>query len=1221
MTEFFTTIFVFLASLFGGGEQPTLEPQLGAFGDPFLSLQVGTSPTSGDCLQTNGTDSTWDPCPAGSGGTGSNWNFTSLQDAITPSTTKGIIVNASSSISRLSSILSTSTSATSTNLHVSSLFSFNSVIGNSWDDFCVAITGGSGLCDGNDASGAGGTGSNWAFTAAQDAITPTTTVGIITNASSSISRLSSILSTSTNATSTNLHTNFLDIQGWRVSTSTTVCAVGCEYTDIQTAITDNKNDILLKNETYTLSAPLTIPRNSVTIRGVGRGSQINFDASTIPYAFGSSNYSSTRSFVRLKDVLFNQTGAAGTGTCLDISTFLFLRIDGVDCAGTNIGIMASTTSTHYNEIANTIMNVSGASSTAYHFTNNANDNVLTNTRAITSTAAIGYYFHNVHAINGTKLNTETNALYGLFIGSTANDLDLDVYLEGNQENVFIQAGAETINITGFIADADDTTNGNIIGEEGCLGCFINARVQYDAKNQLWGNEFSIGTTSPGALLGVHAQNGATFSNLFMIGSSTAVATTTLFSISNTGTITASSLTAANCDVKSSTAGVLSCGTDATGAGGTGSNWAFTAAQDAIAPTTTVGTIVSASSTFTQKLNMAFASSTLFSSITTQDAASVEAATFGASSATPADNDEVFANFQLKSTEGNLFNAAQIRGIGSDIDEGTSVDGRLAFAVMAAGTLSSELTISSTSIFPSTDAGNDLGGTANAFNNLHLDTGAVINFENGLVTLTHYPTLDAISVEAGALGVGTSSPHRPLTVSGSTEAQLALTDGSATAAPWNFRSAGSNLYVATSSPTTFATSTATALTILGASNNVGVATTSPMDALSIVGTSTFVGNTAHFGKTFCGTGGLYQYGLQGLEVCGDDNTTGGGVQILVDNNNAGANAWGGLTVNNNLADNTLTHFFGMFYNSSAYTDTAFGTFIGQKNLGLIQNTDGLLALISSTSSEALNPAGISFVTGGTATANERARIVPGGFIGLGTTTPKFATVNIASSTAPQLLLSPGGGVLSWTARSIGGMLYFSTTTTAGTATSSGPAAITIDGNSGTQGLYVATGTQATASGSIFETNGFVFMHGLTQATGGTNNDLCISGTPNQLIEETTGVCVVSMRDSKHDILDLSAGLDTLLNLRPVSYSPNQDEESDYNDILYGFVAEELAEADPHLARYGIDGKPRTIDDWGILSLVVKSVQELLAKVTGLEERMDAQEAQIEALEARLEAAGI
>jgi len=44
--------------------------------------------------------------------------------------------------------------ATSTNFAITSLLTFNGVVGNSWDDFCVAITGGAGLCDGSDATGA-----------------------------------------------------------------------------------------------------------------------------------------------------------------------------------------------------------------------------------------------------------------------------------------------------------------------------------------------------------------------------------------------------------------------------------------------------------------------------------------------------------------------------------------------------------------------------------------------------------------------------------------------------------------------------------------------------------------------------------------------------------------------------------------------------------------------------------------------------------------------------------------------------------------------------------------------------------------------------------------------------------------------------------------------------------------------------------------------------------
>lgn len=50
------------------------------------------------------------------------------------------------------------TNATTSALDVTSLLTFGGVTGNSWDDFCVAITGGAGLCDGTDGTGGGGGG-------------------------------------------------------------------------------------------------------------------------------------------------------------------------------------------------------------------------------------------------------------------------------------------------------------------------------------------------------------------------------------------------------------------------------------------------------------------------------------------------------------------------------------------------------------------------------------------------------------------------------------------------------------------------------------------------------------------------------------------------------------------------------------------------------------------------------------------------------------------------------------------------------------------------------------------------------------------------------------------------------------------------------------------------------------------------------------------------------
>lgn len=50
----------------------------------------------------------------------------------------------------------TTTNATTSAQDILSLLTFGGVTGNSWDDFCVSVTGSADLCDGSDASGAGG---------------------------------------------------------------------------------------------------------------------------------------------------------------------------------------------------------------------------------------------------------------------------------------------------------------------------------------------------------------------------------------------------------------------------------------------------------------------------------------------------------------------------------------------------------------------------------------------------------------------------------------------------------------------------------------------------------------------------------------------------------------------------------------------------------------------------------------------------------------------------------------------------------------------------------------------------------------------------------------------------------------------------------------------------------------------------------------------------------
>lgn len=146
-------------------------------------------------------------------------------------------------------------------------------------------------------------------------------------------------------------------------------------------------------------------------------------------------------------------------------------------------------------------------------------------------------------------------------------------------------------------------------------------------------------------------------------------------------------------------------------------------------------------------------------------------------------------------------------------------------------------------------------------------------------------------------------------------------------------------------------------------------------------------------------------------------------------------------------------------------------------------------------------------------------------------------------------------------------------------------------------------------STIQARGTIFATGLTGATGGTNQDACIVAATGEIVNETTGTCVVSSRRFKHDI-EAFRGLkmDVLMNLIPSSFKRNGEDVT-----RWGFVAEEVAEADPHLATYGEDGLPRGLDEHALLALSIKSIQELNAKLTKLESRNRELEARIEKLE--------
>lgn len=145
--------------------------------------------------------------------------------------------------------------------------------------------------------------------------------------------------------------------------------------------------------------------------------------------------------------------------------------------------------------------------------------------------------------------------------------------------------------------------------------------------------------------------------------------------------------------------------------------------------------------------------------------------------------------------------------------------------------------------------------------------------------------------------------------------------------------------------------------------------------------------------------------------------------------------------------------------------------------------------------------------------------------------------------------------------------------------------------------LSVGGSSYLGGAVYATSTVTFT-GLTGATGGTNQDVCIN-TSGILINETTGTCVVSSERFKNNIVPLKIeGLPNILKLKPVEYSYNEDDVSDYKDRQYGFTAEAVAKVDPHFAKYGTDGLPRTLDDRALLAASVKAIQELKAEVDSL-----------------------
>lgn len=146
-------------------------------------------------------------------------------------------------------------------------------------------------------------------------------------------------------------------------------------------------------------------------------------------------------------------------------------------------------------------------------------------------------------------------------------------------------------------------------------------------------------------------------------------------------------------------------------------------------------------------------------VNTNDNASVQTLKLEGDRATMAANDEAYISLHLSDSAGNQDEMARITWKATTVTS-TSEVSRLNFSVVAAGSLTDTLQLTSSILSPTTSDGVALGSTSLMWSDLFLASGAVLNFNNGDVTITH--SADTLTLGGGNLALGANS----LTMTGS-----------------------------------------------------------------------------------------------------------------------------------------------------------------------------------------------------------------------------------------------------------------------------------------------------------------------------------------------------------------------------------------------------------------------------------------------------------------------